>query len=75
MKTPIEYLIDELNSIVTINISDVEKFNKIIVEARRMEEEHLSIAYDSGIEYMVDRLDSSINLTYSNNYFKNQYRK
>jgi hypothetical protein len=74
MKTPVETLLENLSSIISINISDAIKYNEIINEAKELEQVHINQAYEDGVDLITAHVDTASQTVWHNNYFKKKYQ-
>ena len=74
MKTPVETLLENLSSIISINISDAVKYNEIINEAKELEQVHINQAYEDGVDLITNQIETTSQTVWHTNYFKNKYQ-
>jgi hypothetical protein len=74
MKTPVETLLENLSSIISINISDAVKYNEIINEAKELEQVHINQAYEDGVDLITNQIETTSQSVWHTNYFKKKYK-
>ena len=74
MKTPVETLLENLSSIISINISDAVKYNEIINEAKELEQVHINQAYEDGVDLITNQIETTSQAVWHTNYFKKKYK-
>jgi hypothetical protein len=74
MKTPVETLLENLSSIISINISDAVKYNEIINEVKELEQVHINQAYEDGVDLITNQIETTSQSVWHTNYFKKKYK-
>jgi len=73
MKTPLNLFIEKLDEIVSMKITDIDAFSKIVRDTKNYERQCIENAFEDGMSKVLEKLDVSIDSIWLHNYFNQNF--